>query len=227
VCAGDYVVRMGGGMENYEKFSLTTETEKAVDFHRALPESIALSGTTRSAADQMPVEGANISFSFESPNPSPFINATSNAEGRFQIDRAPYSAKVFAISADGKLADMKSISESQTSIDFSMRPTATLKGRAINGETGEPYADKQITYGVRVTMTTKDGGMLFTTSFGKRIRTDKDGYFETGPVATDVASEVTIQPDNTGVILNLARVKPEKGGLLDLGELKTAPPGER
>lgn len=224
LCAGDYVVRVSGEMENYEKFSLTTETEKVVDFHSALPKSLAFAGITRSAVDQSPVAGANIAFAYESPNASSFTETTSDAEGRFRVERAPYSAQVFAISADGKLADLQAITDSQPSIDFSMRPTAILKGRAIDGATGQPYADKQITYGVRITMTGQDGFALFSTRFGKRIRTDKDGYFETGPVATEVESEVTIQPDNSGMILNLAKVKPDKGGVLDLGELKTTPP---
>lgn len=73
-------------------------------------------------------------------------------------------------------------------------------------------------------MPQEDGSQLFSLRFGNRIRTDKEGCFQTGAVAIGIENEVDIQPDESGRVPTLAKITPTKEGMIDLGDLQVAPP---
>lgn len=220
-CAGQNVIRpQGAGLTGFEKVELSKELEKEVSFHKATADTAPLSGKVVSAEGGLGVQGAIVTLAYESLEGNFQGQAITNSEGRFQMDRSPTAAKAFAISPDGKLADLKSVSGTDATADFSLRPTASLRGRVIDSATGMPIIDKEITYGVEIEISGRDGGTLYSTRFGKRIRTDKDGKFETGPIATNVESEVSLQLDQTGRTYTLVKITPTKAGTMDLGDVR-------
>ena len=221
--AFQHTVVLQSGQNLHEKVDLSNDAEKEVNFHRERPSTIPFTAKVTLKDTGKGTAGAHIYFAYEDQKAQTWTEAKSGADGTLKVDRSPYPAKVFAISADGKYAELKSVSESDASLQFSLRPTATLKGRVVDKATGEPLVDKEITYGIRVEQPDR-GTVMYSDRFGNRLRTDKDGNFETGPVATNAQYRVTIEMDNSGRSYTLSTITPTKEGKIDLGDLKIERP---
>lgn len=203
---------------------LATEREKEIHLHHAAPSKLPLTGQVISAVDQKPLVGAAVLLASETIFHANYTEAIADADGKFQLDRLPYAAKVFAISTDGTLAGLATISESDSELKVVVHPRASLRGRAIDGATGRPLANQDLHYGVPVVQKTDAGLVDYCfPRFGQVVRTNEKGEFEIGPIATNVEYFIQFTTFESGELPLVASMKAEKTGQSTVGDVVLRP----
>jgi hypothetical protein len=101
------------------------------------------------------------------------LSAVSDDDGRFESKRGLEPMVVYARSADSSLAGVTNLGADDQEVTIAVVPTASARGRLIDEATQQPIADRQVNYGIKITL---DGG-AWTYRFGGSTTTDAAGNF--------------------------------------------------
>jgi hypothetical protein len=204
------------------KITVTNQAQVEVNLHAPRVETGALKGLVITGTPPAPVPGARVAGVYKASVAARDFAVTTNAEGRFDGERQRHRLVLHANSADGKLAAVVEVGPDDATVTIPLTKTATAKGRLLDGETGEPMADREIVYGVNVPV--GDGpNPPFRTAFGGSVKTDRAGRFELkGLVAGQkYVVNVTIEKDQSW--RGVQTLLPSVGEAIDLGDVRLAP----
>lgn len=156
------------------EFTVTGQSELEQNLHlnRVVEGTVAGRVVLKSDPDQGVAEVA-VSGYLEGPA-GRFIQATSGADGQFEVRRSPTAEVVGAFGSDGALGAVVRVEPEEDSFVLALAPTATVHGTLIDDETGEPAAGREVDANVRVE---SDDG-TFMQAFTQRGTTDDAGRFE-------------------------------------------------
>jgi RNA polymerase sigma factor (sigma-70 family) len=220
---GHYALRVGPGTFGLngpartepEKITVTDQTEIVRDFSMPRPEKGPISG--RIVVDQggyKGVGGAKVEIMAMNQRGFPFT-IFADANGRFEAERDLDPLLVCAHSPDGSLGAMFEVGEEDPEVVIVLAPTATATGVLVD-ETGKPAAKQPLAWGRRVYLNKEN--QISTLCFVPKVVTDAEGRFTLPSLV--VGEEYSVSVERDGVYLPVKSVRPEKGGAIDLGQLK-------
>ncbi len=172
---GKYDLR-GPSAAAIEKFDITDQKELMFNFHTPRPERGPVAGrVVTEETPPQPVPGAQVTGVPRGGAGHAGLEVTTDSNGDFRTERWLDKMTVYARSKDGTLAGVVEISEDAEQITIPVSRLASAKGRLIDAESGQPLADRNIGYGIRI----YDNGRFgpFRDSFGGSVKTDAEGRF--------------------------------------------------
>ena len=211
----------GPNQNKIQKFEIKDETEKTFDFDMPRPEKGILKGLVVAGDPPQPVANAKVSGIVRSPRARD-INAVTNKDGWFEVERDLHLTALDVESADGKLGALLQVDADTKEIKIPLKPLASASGTLVDDKTGDSLADREITYGILVYDTEKDDGP-FRISFGGKTTTGANGHFALERLVPggDYHIDVTIEKNRSW--RTVGKVQPKDATAIDLGKLKLTP----
>ncbi|WP_165246772.1 sigma-70 family RNA polymerase sigma factor [Paludisphaera soli] len=181
------------------------------DFHMDRPERGRFSGRVVDESGK-PAAGARVEIAEVSGIP---FTVVADADGRFQTERRLERTYVCVKTADGGLGALVEVGPDEPEVALVLAPTATATGRILD-EKGEPARREKLEWGFQVhDRETRDGTSY--TAFAPEVVTDDEGRFTLPPLVVGQRYEIRIRRDDVYHLAGVA--KPDKPGLMDLGDL--------
>jgi hypothetical protein len=206
-------------------FEVTDHEPHRVDIHSEQPETIPLTGRVvlRDDPDRKIAEAKVTFVSVDSF--AGFLDAVSDSDGRFQVERAPHNMLIHALAPDRSLAGLIKIGTDDPSVIIPVSPTGIVRGRLVDEESGEAIPEREIDYGIHIDF----GDGTSTTRFGGEVKTDEQGYFEAGGLVAGHATvfNAVVETDADGRARSwrqVATATPTTDEPVDLGIVKLEPP---
>lgn len=210
---GKFDIR-GPNQSKIEKFEIQNETEKKFDFHMDRPEKGTLKGLVVAGDPRKPVARARV-HGIERWHFGDDLQAVTDENGRFEIERNLHPATIHAANEDGSLAGLTEINADGRVMILALEPTVTATGILVDEATKVPLADQEIVYGIEVHMGDKDAP--FRTAFGGTTRTDTEGKFQLKRLAQGGKYQISRTLRGGQSWSQVATVTPDKPGNIDLG----------
>jgi RNA polymerase sigma factor (sigma-70 family) len=213
------------GPSQIKPISFTITDQPALEFNINAPreEKGLLKGLVVMGNPPKPVSKAKISGVHRSVGGRD-IDATTDAQGRFEAIRSQHRLVLHAKSADGKLAGIVEIGPQDATVAIPLAEVAALRGRLVDGETGDPLPGREIVYGTHVP-NSEDDKSPFRTAFGGKVKTDDHGRFELTGISVGRKYQVSVTMGEGNQIswrpLHTLVAKP--GELIELGDVKVTP----
>ncbi|MEX2093662.1 MAG: carboxypeptidase regulatory-like domain-containing protein [Pirellulales bacterium] len=153
------------------KFEISDQPSIEVNLHAERPDRVPIMG--RVVLKDAPAEGVADVRIEGVPKQSRLrdLRATSGADGKFASERGPADMVVYAATPDRKLAGVITIGPDDAEVVIPIGPTSSAHGQLLDKETGQPLANRQIEYGIRIDF--EDG--TFSWRFGGSATTDERG----------------------------------------------------
>lgn len=140
---GEYSLRGPPGFEPRE-IEIKAQRELEVNIHSDTPVQIPTTGSVVLAGDRSrKVPGARVIGAAKPPASQGFLQTTDQA-GNFSCIRRTESLIVQASTADGLLAGVVEVEATANEIVVPVQPTATVHGRLLDRQTGQPLAHHSI-----------------------------------------------------------------------------------
>ncbi|QDV15498.1 Nickel uptake substrate-specific transmembrane region [Gimesia panareensis] len=225
VGAGDFLVR-GPSQTKDQTIKIGEERQKEVNFHTARPEKGFLTGTVVTGDPPQPVSEAQITGIYRSQRAGFGMQTTTDAAGKFKVERELYNTVLCARSKDQKLAGIVEIGPDEETVTIPLQPVGSVRGQLIDEENDQPLKNQKLQYGVEIRM-----GKEFITyrnGFGGTLDTDENGKFELNKLVVGQEYKVSIlihpqdQPNST-LYRRVKLLTLKDSRLLDLGKLKVIP----
>lgn len=202
------------------KFVLADQTEYEVNLHAPGPDHAPLSGRVVHQDDPSRGVPSAAVTGVATDHRVRDLRAVSDLEGIFEAERGLSEMIVFATADEGRLAGIVEIGPDDRQVTIPVGPTASARGRLIDGRTQQPLADRQIDYGVRIEG--EDG--TFSTNFGGSTTTNAQGEFRLPHLAVGwpYVLSLVVTRDADGHPRswhNVATVAPERPGVVHLGDV--------
>jgi RNA polymerase sigma factor (sigma-70 family) len=205
----------GPPQEKVKKVKVKDERSLILDFHSPRPEKGRLTGQVVTGKPAKPVAGAVVEGIYRHDRAGQDLKTTTDAQGKFDVERSLFKTVLHACSADGKRAGVVEITADDKEATIPIQLLGSARGRVVGPE-GKPLADQEIWYGVRVY--TDDQKTGWYTRFGDRIKTDRDGRFTLAGLVVGQMYHinVTIEADRWR---DVGRVEVKDATEVDLGNL--------
>jgi protocatechuate 3,4-dioxygenase beta subunit len=220
-----YMIRIQGQNGEAPKFVLADDEEFEVNLHSDLPATIDFRGqVVRQLAKKRGVGETRVEFAGSDFSASPF-EATSDKEGRLQVKRTTCEMLLYSQSEDRLLAGIAHLDPEDNAAEILLAPTASVRGRLVDAQTGRPLPGIEIDYGIRI----KHPGGSFSQRFGGSGQTDAAGEFVAVRLVPGWEYEIrTINerdaegsPRRWG---NVGTFKPERAEFSDAGDFQVKGP---
>lgn len=184
------------------------------DFEMPRPNSGKLTVTVVDG-DEKPVGAAVLDGVYQAMS-GYFSPIRTNDRGMVQLVHSLDPLVLSASTPDRSQAAVVRLDAEATEIRIVLKPTATASGRLVDPE-GKSIAGRELTYGVRVNLSTKRNGP-FTHRFGGHTTTDSDGGFRLPGLVVGEKYEIQTEDGNRYVS---AKTKPlaDSPGPLALGDV--------
>jgi hypothetical protein len=209
---------------------------------RSAPAAAGGAATTRQADDMLrgrivlaehpdqPVEGAKILGQFVSGSKPPM--AVSDAQGNFEVPAAEQDGDFLVLTENRKLGAVVRLKQQDQDVTIAVAPTATAHGLLLDSE-GKPLAGQRMMYGIMTMSPTAlpspiPGGRPVHTAnamFGGSAKTGPDGTFDLSGLVP--GHEYAVSVISAGHMLFLPPIKPDSGGVIDLGDVHAKEPTTR
>ncbi len=219
VPAGRYYI-IGPRSVEAPKFAVTGQPELEVNLHAERVESTVLVGSAILESD--PTKPVSEAIVTGVPG---YVSAVADADGAFEVERAPVEMLMHARSKDGALAGIVRVGAGDRSCEILLAATSSARGRVVDAETGQPLADQQVTFGMRV----DEPGGAFAYHFGGTSLTNARGEFvlEGLVPGRKYAVNLVLERDPEGNprrFATQATPTPKRGEVVELGDFKLASP---
>ena len=217
---GRYSIRVGPGTYKLwgpirtvgEDLTVADEAEVVRDFRMPRPADGPLAGRVVDASTGRGVAGAKVDVVAISERSRTSV-ATTDADGRFRLDRLLDPLLICARSADAALGAVVEVGAEDPEVTIALYPTASAVGRLLD-EQGRPVADRELYWGEDINI---DGKMqLFMMGFAPKVTTDAEGHFALPGLVVDREYLIAIPRD--GMYPLAGSVRPHEPGEVDLGE---------
>lgn len=217
---GKYYLR-GPSQSKTHEVEVKDQKALAFDFQAARPETGQLVGTVVTGTPPKPVAGAKVAGIYRHDRASlSDLEATTDKNGRFDVERGLYKTVLHARSADRTLAGVVEIGPDAKTATIQVQPVGSALGRLVDPD-GKPLVGREVVYGVPVHI--GDDNAPYRTSFGGTTKTDKDGHFTLRNlvVGQPYYIYVTTEKDTRR---GVGKVSVKDAKPADLGDLALAPP---
>ena len=154
------------------------------------------------------------------------LEATTNDEGWFRVERWLDKMIVYAFSKDKKLAGSVNVSGDDAEVTIPVQPVGTAKGQLIDQATGQPAADRMIPGEAPYHYQISNQAGLSIHYLAVSSRTDAEGRFKIANLVPDIEYELSVPlfkvPDPLEVHRydRLGKVTAKSGETVDLGAVK-------
>ncbi|MCX7424273.1 MAG: carboxypeptidase regulatory-like domain-containing protein, partial [Planctomycetia bacterium] len=229
---GEYDLR-GPDNSAVQKLSVGNQESLVFDFHTSRPDRGVITGrVVLEGKEPQPVADAEVTGISRAQAGHAELFARTDAEGRFRVERWLDQMTVYAKSKDGKLAGIVEVGPDDKEVTIPVRPVASAAGRLVDATNGQPLADREIQYGVRIHDLKPDGSQAesWSTRFGGTTKSDAEGRFtlEGLTVGAEYDLSVPVQvegdPPNSGRRQSVGNATPKGRETIDLGNLELKPP---
>jgi len=204
------------------EFEMKTRPSFIVDLHQDRPERgefacrVVLQSDPNHGVSEAKVEGYGTGEEFA------ILKGATDAEGRLHTHRALAPMIIQAKSKDGSFSGIIKIGPDDNKAVIPIGPTASVHGRLIAESSDKPVANRQIDFGVRVTYPNRSFSSLFSGS----NRTDSHGEFTLTGLTVGWKFDLFVSLEKGSVLIR-DNVLPQKGGLVEIGDLKMSLPVPR
>jgi hypothetical protein len=209
----------------HTRFEIATEREKEFNFRTARPGMGILAGRVVTGDPPHGVAEAEIEGVYQNTLAGGDMQATTDSEGNFEVERELLRAVVHARSKDGALAGVLQLESRDAAFTLVVHPVATASGRLIDSASGQPLPGREIEYGVKVRQ--GEDTAPWRTSFGGKAVTDEKGQFELKGLVLDQPYDISViipgvdNPANV-TLHPVGTVQAEEAKHIPLGDLKLA-----
>jgi RNA polymerase sigma factor (sigma-70 family) len=218
---GHYSIRLGPGTYTVfgpprtgeEKITIRDEPELVRDYRMPRPERGPLDGRVVHAGKG--IAGAAIELFAVGPRGGVPFSVTSDADGRFHVDRSLDKTYICAKTPDGSLGAIVEIGAEDPEVVIEVAPTATASGVLLD-EKGHIAARTQLSWGRRVYI--DEDSQVSTQLFAPKVKTDAEGRFTLPALVVGQEYQISLMRDN--VYHAAGAVRPERPGPIDLGTLR-------
>jgi hypothetical protein len=185
------------------------------DFHMAEPETGRLTGrVVQNGAEPKGVPGARVTVVGHEVSAISFT-VTTDANGRFEVNRRLEAATVHATTDDQALGAIVEISAKDSDLTIVLATTATASGRMLD-EHGQIAAHRRLDWGRKVFV--DEEPTVWTTHFGGRVETDAEGRFTLTGLVVGQSYGVSFPSDSLFHLVTT--VEPRQPGPIDLGTVR-------
>jgi hypothetical protein len=218
-----YVFLSGGGAPR--QFELKDDSDYELELHSDQPPRVPFAARVVLKSDpQKGVTGATV-FGVGTGPYAGFLNAVTDAEGKFTAERSPSEMVLIARTENGKMAGLMRINEDDRSCEIAVGPTTSARGRLIDSNTGEILPGRQLDYCARIS----DRGMMSSPHFGGSVTADDEGEFVISGLVPGWTYnlQLVVEKDAAGRPRRWVPAEgfaPEGEGVEELGDVLVAPP---
>lgn len=226
---GTYSIR-GPSQTQSQKFEITNETEKEIDFHAARPETGILTGSVVAGDPPRPVAEAQITGIYRKSLSVGDLGATTSQDGRFKAERQLHPVVLYAESKDKKMAGVVEIGPDTKTVTIPIQPFSSARGQLIDEVTEAPVKNRELRYGVKVHI--GDDKAPWRTSFGGDTFTDETGHFELKNLVVGLEYGLSLvnrpEKGKPGRLTwrNVMEFTPENSQQVDLGQMEAPRPSK-
>ncbi|HEX4070880.1 MAG TPA: thioredoxin family protein, partial [Planctomycetaceae bacterium] len=224
VAPGQYVAQLNTlWRTDPVNIDVTGQQEIAVELVDNRPEQSVLKGRVVLKSDptrgvpRATITGADVANSFGNQ-----FSIVADGEGRFEVQRGEADMLVFA--ASDTLAGAVHIKSTDKAVTVPVGPTASATGTLIDEATGQPAANREVSFGVRL----PEAGGPFSWQFPQTATTDAKGRFNVKHLAVglkyDAHAETERNDQGPFAWHSIADVIPKDAQPIDLGECKLPAP---
>ena len=223
---GQYEIRVGPGTfevrgptrTESQEVEAVDGGEYVVDFLMPRPATGSIAGRVVRADDPtVGVAGVNVQGVSNDEAANPDFSATTDADGRFAVDRYLDRMLVHAETPDRALGGIVALPTEAEEITIPIGPTATAHGIALD-ESGAVMADHEFDFGTRVYLGDPPDAAS-SIRFGPRVTTDAEGRFTAPGMVPGTTYGLSYLDDEEGYYKTLIQITPEEPGPIDLGTL--------
>jgi hypothetical protein len=223
---GKFDIR-GPGEGDAKEFEITTESQQEFNFHTKRPENGILSGRIVTGDPPRGLAGATIEGIYRRGLQGADIQATTDAEGNFEVECDFYLVAIIARSKDGTLAAAIEIQPEGQAVTIVVYPFATASGRLVDG-TGKPLPGCKISTSGRVYLGDEDSPCR-DLNVRETIVTDENGVFKLKRLIVGQQYEIHAQVPDDGdppkmYVNKVGNVRAAAARDVPLGDLKPLPP---
>ncbi|QDT88485.1 hypothetical protein [Gimesia algae] len=226
---GTYSIR-GPSQTQPQKFEITNETEKEINFHASRPETGELTGSVVAGDPPKPVPAAKISGIYRKSLSVGDLAATAGKHGQFKVERQRHPVVLYAESKDKKMAGVVEIGPDAKTVTIPVQPFGSARGQLIDEVTESPVENRELRYGVKVHI--GDDNAPWRTSFGGTAFTDKTGHFEMKNLVVGLEYGLSLvnrpEEGKPGRLSwrNVKKFTPENSQPVDLGQVEAPRPSK-
>ena len=224
VAPGQYIVQLNTlWRADPIQIDVTHQKDLVVDLVDNRPEQSVLKGRVVLKSDptrgvpRATITGADVANSFGNQ-----FSIVADGEGRFEVQRGEADMLVFA--ASDTLAGAVHIKSTDKAVTVPVGPTASATGTLIDEATGQPAANREVSFGVRL----PEAGGPFSWQFPQTATTDAKGRFNVKHLAVglkyDAHAETERNDQGPFAWHSIADVVPKDAQPIDLGECKLPAP---
>jgi RNA polymerase sigma factor (sigma-70 family) len=205
------------GPQHTEPVTITVTTQREVvqPFHMPRPEFGRLTGKVV-GPDGKPVAGAAVQGVYQKSVSRGDIEATTAADGTFEVDRVLVPAVLYARTKDRTAAGMARIDEDQESVTIRVGPLAEAHGRLLKGGS-EVVAGGRVSYGAYV-YEGEPPTSPFRVCFGGVVTAGPHGRYTLKGLVPGEEYHVSFEHGPEGPWSGLTTVRPTKAETIELGD---------
>lgn len=226
VGTGDFTVR-GPSQTEAQTFSIGQEPQKEINFHMVRPQKGFLTGTVVTGDPPQPLANVKVAGIYRNQNAPMSLTALTDQSGKFKVERELHKTVLYAHSKDKQLAGVVEIGPDVETVTIPVQPITTARGQLIDQETGKPFRNREISYGVHVHI--GDDSAPFQVQYGGTTFSDESGHFE--------LDHLVVGPEYHFTLVNRPQDQPDRiswrfvkkftltdSRPLDLGRVEVEPP---
>ena len=201
------------------QFVVGSEEEIELELHSDEPRRVELTARVVLASDRTkPVRDARV-FGIGVALVG-FLDAATDADGKFSAMRPPTEMVLIARTEGGKLAGLVRIQPGDKTCEIPVAPTRSVRGRLVDS-TGVVMARRQLDYCARIS----PNGMTKGARFGGSVTTDEDGEFVITGLAPNWPYDLQVPVEQDGTNrpsgwMPAGSVEPKTDEVEELGEVR-------
>jgi RNA polymerase sigma factor (sigma-70 family) len=195
--------------------TVTNQREIVQDFHMPRPESGRLTGKVVDH-DGKPVAGAGIQGVYQKAVGRVDLEATTAADGTFEVERVLVPAVLYARTKDRGAAGVVRIDADQESVTVRVGPLAAAHGRLLKDQS-EVVAGGRVSYGIYV-YEGEPRNSPFRVCFGGVATAGPDGRYTLKGLVPGEEYHVSFEHAPDGPWSELRTVRPTGAETIDLGD---------
>lgn len=217
-CVGPGTYKLFGPMfTDAAMLEVTNQREVVHDFHLPRPELGRLVGKVVDA-DGRPVAQATVLGAYRAFTRTRPIDAMTQNDGTFVVDRVQVPAVLYAAAPNGTTAGTVRIDAEQKSVTIRLGRLATAHGRLLD-DAGKIIAGARLRYDVSVSQGDEHGP--FGKYFGGTATSAADGSFTIEKLVPGEEYELVLERETRlGTWTVLKTIKPARAGTMDVGDVR-------
>ncbi len=228
---GKYTLWVDSDQRVEKKFTVTDQKELVYDFHAPRKQRgpttvhvVDQGNPSRPGVPGTPVPGAKV-IGVCTSSLQGDLEATTNDNGWFRVERWLGKLNLYAFSKDGKRAGSATIGPDDAEVTIALQPAGGAKGQVIDQSNGRPVANRAVSYAVFYWFDKPEG--VGTTCLGDGVTTDAEGRFAITNLVPGIEYQMDMElsqetkPDDRGRNTDrLGNVTAKSGETVDLGAVK-------